>query len=163
MSGLRLWAPLLVWCGQELRASELAAVAASMAGSAEGPCGWTGNEAAAMPLAAWNTLAELCQRWLRRGQIPKVFSHMRQVHVPKQGALVQKGCADVAKLRPIVVQSVVWRIICSALIRRQSTRDWALQCVPDTCLRRSQRQGGFAGRDRLGRASCRAQGSHHRL
>ena len=133
--------PRLVW--QELRASELAAVAASMAGSAEGPCGWTGNEAAAMPLAAWNTLAELCQRWLRRGQIPKVFSHMRQVHVPKQGALVQKGCADVAKLRPIVVQSVVWRIICSALIRRQSTRDWALQCVPDTCY------GGLKGREAL--------------
>ena len=133
--------PRLVW--QELRGSELAAVAASMAGSAAGPCGWTGDEAAAMPLAAWDTLAELCQRWLRRGQIPKVFSHMRQVHVPKQGALVQPGCADVAKLRPIVVQSVVWRIICSALIRRQSTRDWALQCVPDTCY------GGLKGREAL--------------
>ncbi|OLQ11493.1 hypothetical protein AK812_SmicGene4640 [Symbiodinium microadriaticum] len=108
--------PRLVW--QELRGSELAVVAASMAGSAEGPCGWTGNEAAAMPLAAWDTLAELCQCWLRRGEIPKVFAHMRQVHVPKQGALVQKGCADVAKLRPIVVQSVVWRSICSALVRR---------------------------------------------
>ena len=133
--------PRLVW--QELRGSELAAVAASLAGSAAGPCGWTGNEAAAMPLAAWNTLAELCQRWLRRGQIPRVLAHMRQVHVPKQGALVQKGCADVAKLRPIVVQSVVWRIICSALVRRQATREWALQCVPDTCY------GGLKSREAL--------------
>ncbi|CAE7267424.1 NRT2.2 [Symbiodinium sp. CCMP2592] len=74
---------------------------------------------------------------------PRVFAHMRQVHVPKQGALVQKGCADVAKLRPIVVQSVMWRIICSALVRRPATREWALQCVPGTCY------GGLKGREAL--------------
>ena len=63
--------------------------------------------------------------------------------MPKQGALVQKGCADVAKLRPIVVQSIVWRIICSALIRRQATRQWVLQCVLNTCY------GGLKGQDAL--------------
>ena len=65
---------------------------------------------------------------------------MYQVQLPKPGASSQ-GLTCVAKLRPIVVQSILWRTVCSALARRPCTREWVEAILP------AQAYGGIRERE----------------
>ena len=123
-----------------LNARDLYQSAQRCAGSSAGPCGWTGSEVAAWPLKAWEIYAILLQRWEHRQQWPQAWSHMRQVHIPKESAAKIDGCYPVSDLRPICVQSILWRVTASAMTRSATMTDWLLRVLPQ------QSHGGIAQR-----------------
>eukprot|EP00434_Breviolum_minutum_P040197 symbB.v1.2.035714.t1/scaffold4845.1/size35134/2 len=123
-----------------LNARDLYQSAQRCAGSSAGPCGWTGSEVAAWPLKAWEIYAILLQRWEHRQQWPQAWGHTRQVHIPKESAEKIDGCYPVSDLRPICVQSILWRVTASAMTRSATMTDWLLQVLPQ------QSHGGIAQR-----------------
>ena len=143
-SALREWSqamgptPALQW--EPVEAAELQHIAREAAGSAAGPDGWCGVEISVWPACAWAQWADLVNRWVSRGELPEALKHMYQVQLPKPGASSQ-GLTCVAKLRPIVVQSILWRTVCSALARRPCTREWVEAILP------AQAYGGIRERE----------------
>lgn len=102
-------------------------------GSSPGPCGWTGDELASWPVAAWNIYATLVHRWIGRNQFPQLWKHCRQVQVPKPGAEIHGGACKPKDLRPISVFSGLWRVLTSTIARDASTQQWANQYLPEAC------------------------------
>ena len=102
-----------------LNAEDLHNSAARLKGSSGGVDGWSGSEVAAWPVEIWQTYAELLCRWQERRQWPQAWQHMRQVHIPKHGRSLAGGSVHVADMRPIAVQSVLWRVVASAITRSE--------------------------------------------
>ena len=115
--------PPLAWT--QPTAQELYSQALRLKGSAAGPDGLSGTEIAQLPLKTWEIFSDLLLRWTNRSELPEVWSSTRQVHLQKPGAALRSDGAISAKdMRPISIQSVIWRTVASAWTRRQSTRTW---------------------------------------
>ena len=73
-----------------------------MRGTAAGCDGWSGDDIASWPTEAWVVMAELVQRWLARGEVPDVWSSVRQIQLQKPNAKVREGDQALAAkdLRP---------------------------------------------------------------
>ena len=111
-------------------ADEMYGSAQDMQGKASGADGWTGDEVAEWPHEAWRRYADLVRVWFDRGEPPQAWKTMRQVHIPKEDLDNAVAEGDVSKLRPITVESVLWRCVASAWTRCAATRDWILQWIP---------------------------------
>lgn len=72
---------------------------------------------------------------------------MRQVAIPKQGGtLYPDGSGRLADLRPVTVESVVWRMIASAIARNDECREWQEKWRPRSMFwRRSGTLDGALG------------------
>ena len=105
-----------------------------------GPCGWSGQETSTWPARAWEIYSQLVDRWMRRGVFPRAWSQVRQVHLPKEEGSATKAHVRADKLRPIVVMSILWRIVSSAAASHEKMQQWVQRVVePEQC-------GGIRGR-----------------
>ena len=118
----------------------LQAAARKQAGSAAGPCGWTGDELASLPLPVWVIYSQLISRWLSRGVFPAIWQYARQVHLAKEDVSVSEGTSDVSQMRPICVLSCWWRVLTSAIASHEAIRTWSDQVCDPTQF------GGLSGR-----------------
>ena len=132
--------PSLAW--SPITAKELQTQAGRMRGTAAGCDGWSGDDIASWPTEAWVIMAELVQRWLARGEVPDVWSSVRQIQLQKPNAKVREGDQALAAkdLRPIAIQSVIWRAVASSWTRRPQTRAWVKSWVHDSAY------GGIQGK-----------------
>ena len=136
-----------------------------MGGSAAGTCTWTGNEVSDLPTQAWQEFAEphlaaarpsaaeprqhawcqvaaLANEWFTAGELPSVLRRSRQIQLAKPGATAG-DITMVSKLRPISIQSVIWRVIASAIATRASAAAWVSSKIPHHTY------GGVKHRDAL--------------
>ena len=105
-----------------------------------GPCGWSGQETSTWPARAWEIYSQLVDRWMRRGVFPRAWSQVRQVHLPKEESSAAEAHVRADKLRPIVVMSILWRIVSSAAASHEKMQRWVQRVVePEQC-------GGIRGR-----------------
>ena len=125
------WTP---FCGVELSAQ-----AQRMKHGAAGLDGWTGDELSCWPMCAWEQYARLANEWFESQCFPRQWCDFRQIHIPKQ-ALHSKPHCPADKLRPIVVESALWRVLASVWVRRTATQAWVQNWVP------SQAFGGIKQR-----------------
>ena len=112
-----------------INAQDLWMSARKSSGSSAGPDGWTGNEVAAWPLRAWQVYAKLLARWQARRQWPEAWKHVRQVHLPKMSA-EDGGAVHFSNMRPICVQSILWRVVASSITRHANVTRWLQQVLP---------------------------------
>ena len=50
--------------------------------------------------------------------------------MPKGEDAVDNGAIDVSSLRPIVIQSILVRVLTSTFVRQREVQDWVLSKVP---------------------------------
>lgn len=110
-------------------AAELQENAKSMIGTAAGMDGFTGSELAALLYPVWVAFASLLNRWVQRTQVPEIWTHIRQIHLPKEN-LTQHEPVKPEKLRPISILSAWWRLTTSTIAKRSSARTWVNQLCP---------------------------------
>jgi hypothetical protein len=110
----------------QINPAELARLAHDNQGAA-GPDGWTSEEAACLPVKAWEVFLELWSRWVSRGVFPEVRRHSRMVLIPK---VAVSTCLDVAQLRPISVQPLFVRLLSSVFDQRSQSKQWICQVIP---------------------------------
>ena len=110
-------------------AHELAQQAKRMQSSSAGLDGWAGDELACWPTSAWSQYASLANSWFEKGQFPAAWCQLRQVHLPKENVQYKEHC-PVDKLRPIVIESALWRVLASAWVRRAETQKWVQAWAP---------------------------------
>ena len=129
----------LAW--SDLPKEELHAQAAKQRDSAGGCDGFHGSEIADWPLHAWHVFAMLLARWQERCELPSCWSNIKQVHLQKPDAKLRAADAAIAAkdMRPISIQSVLWRVTASAWTKRESTRAWINSWVHPTAF------GGLRG------------------
>ena len=132
--------PPLEW--SPITAHELQTQARRMAGTAAGPDGWSGDDISCWPTEAWAIMAVLVERWLSRREVPAVWSSVRQVLLEKPNAAVRDVDQALAAkhLRPIAIQSVIWRAVASSWTRRPQTRTWVKSWVHESAC------GGIQGK-----------------
>ena len=125
-----------------IAAEELLTQAKRQDGSAAGVDGWSGSEISSWPLEAWNIFAVLLSRWFARQEMPRCFSKVRQCLLQKPNAKLRStdGAIGAKDLRPISVQSCLWRVVASAWTRRPETRAWVKSWAHRTAC------GGLEGR-----------------
>ena len=123
-----------------INAQDLWMSARKSSGSSAGPDGWTGNEVAAWPLRAWQVYAKLLARWQARRQWPEAWKHVRQVHLPKEMSAEDGGAVHFSNMRPICVQSILWRVVASSITRHANVTRWLQQVLPH------EAHGGIPGR-----------------
>ena len=125
-----------------LTAEELFSQASRLRGTAAGCDGWSGDEIAAWPKEAWVILVELLNRWFSRSEVPTVWKSIRQILLQKPNAKLRDTdhALPAKDLRPIAIQSVIWRAIASAWTRRPQTRAWVTSWVHSSAC------GGIQGK-----------------
>ena len=122
-------------------AEALLARARQAADGAPGPDGWAGGEVEHWCLGIWETYLQLLHRWASRGQWPRSWQHMRQVHIRKDDCVYEGDAVPAKAMRPISVQSILVRIVGSAFVSQPEVREWVKSQVPRCC------HGALAGRD----------------
>ena len=110
-------------------AHELAQQAKRMQSSSAGLDGWAGDELACWPTSAWFQYASSANSWFEKGQFPAAWCQLRQVHLPKENVQYKEHC-PVEKLRPIVIETALWRVLASAWVRREETQKWVQAWAP---------------------------------
>ena len=108
---------------------ELAHQAQRMKQSSAGLDGCAGHGLACWPDIAWTQYATLVNSWLEKGQFPAAWCELRQVHLLKENVQYKEHC-PVDKLRPIVIESALWRVLASAWVRRSEAQAWVRAWVP---------------------------------
>ena len=131
----------LAWAN--LTKEELHAQAAAQRDTAGGCDGFHGTEIANWPLHAWHIFAILLARWQARSELPSCWSQIKQVDLQKPDAKLRAADAAIAAkdMRPISIQSVLWRVTASAWAKRDSTRAWVRSRAHPTAF------GGLHGRN----------------
>ena len=87
-------------------------------------------------------MVDLLNRWFSRHEVPTVWKSIRQILLQKPNAKLRDTdhALPAKDLRPIAIQSVIWRTIASAWTRRPQTRAWVASWVhPSAC-------GGIQGK-----------------
>ena len=110
-------------------AHEMAQQAKLMQPSSAGLDGWAGDELACWPTSAWSQYASLANSWFEKGQFPAAWRQLRQVHLPKENVQYKEHC-PVDKLRPIVIETALWRVLASAWVRRDEIQKWVQAWAP---------------------------------
>ena len=136
---------------EPLSAAELQEQAKRQHGKASGCDGWQGSEVSSWPSHAFAILAELVERWFARGEMPTVFRNVRQCLLQKPNFKAREPDQALAasSLRPLAIQSVVWRLIASAWTRRSSTRAWVQSWAHRTAFGGLQGTGVSKAIDKL--------------
>ena len=106
--------------------------------STAGPDGWRGNEIATWPAQAWAAFDCLVTRWVRRQSFPRAWQQMRQAHLPKEES--ETDGLEAGAMRPIVVTSVLWRVVSSCIATAPQLQQWQLDILHDS------QYGGIPGR-----------------
>ena len=70
---------------------------------------------------------------------PEAWCDFCQVHLPKHNVQNQQHC-PVDKLRPIVIESALWRVAASTWVKRTATQTWIRNWIPNEAF------GGIAKR-----------------
>lgn len=115
--------------------------AQSLRGSAGGVDGWSGTETADWPVKAWDIFLTLVKRWAQRGQYPRCWQQLRQVHLPKPTATCHNGAYFASDLRPISVLACSWRVLTSSMAKCPATVNWTAAVLNNQC------HGGRNGHD----------------
>ena len=81
-------------------------------GSSEGFDGWSGDDLAVLPPSVWQQLAPVFAHFETLGLVPRTWTLVRQVHLPKPGKVVraQDNAVRADALRPVSVLSAWWRL-----------------------------------------------------
>eukprot|EP00974_Lingulodinium_polyedra_P093593 9069188-Lingulodinium_polyedra.AAC.1 len=64
-------------------------------------------------------------RWVERRELPEVWHHLRQAHVPKPGCQPRPdGAVSDKDLRPISAASTWWRVAIAAIAHGPEAAGW---------------------------------------
>eukprot|EP00435_Cladocopium_sp_Y103_P054628 s307_g17.t2 len=113
----------------QVSVEQLRAAAQQAAGTAPGVDGWRAEELLRLSDNMWETVLNFYALCQEAGEIPTAWRTMRQVHIPK-GKEPDPDGAQADQLRPIVVESMWWRVLNSALFHHPETQQWLHRVMP---------------------------------
>ena len=91
-----------------------------------------------MAAEAWAALNCLVTRWVRRQSFPRAWQQMRQVHIAKEET--ETDGLEAGAMRPIVITSILWRVVSSCIATAPQLQQWQLDILHDS------QYGGIPGR-----------------
>ena len=94
---------------------------------------WYGSEVGGLPVEVFECFRTLVLRWSSSGQWPGAWTHIKQVHIPKDGAAFPDGSFMAKDLRPISVCSIWYRLLMSCVVQSPVVGRWLDNVASPQC------------------------------